>query len=178
MSDIAFSVLVGNGYDDIIFKTIMLKGQQGNSIASITKTSTSGKVDTYTITLTDGTIGGTFTVTNGQDGAPVNIDDTVTALDKTWSSSKLSDMIGTGIDDEGASDDSLWSSNKIDTEIMNVEAQTVRTATDNDREIALCPDGADDVPVSELIVDINAVQAGSGTPSPTNVRSICCCCPR
>lgn len=66
MSDIAFSVIVNNhGTDDIIFKTIMLKGDKGNSIASIEKTSTSGLVDTYTITLSDGTVGGTFTVTNG-----------------------------------------------------------------------------------------------------------------
>ena len=66
MSDIAFSVIVNNnGTDDIVFKTIMLKGANGNSIASIEKTSTVGLVDTYTITLTDGTIGGTFTVTNG-----------------------------------------------------------------------------------------------------------------
>ena len=66
MSDIAFSVIINNnGVDDIIFKTIMLKGEKGNSIASIEKTSTVGLVDTYTITLTDGTIAGTFTVTNG-----------------------------------------------------------------------------------------------------------------
>ena len=66
MSDIAFSVIVNNnGTDDIVFKTIMLKGANGNSIASIEKTSTAGLVDTYTITLTDGSIGGTFTVTNG-----------------------------------------------------------------------------------------------------------------
>lgn len=66
MSDIAFSVIVNNnGTDDIVFKTIMLKGANGNSIASIEKTSTVGLVDTYTIILTDGTIGGTFTVTNG-----------------------------------------------------------------------------------------------------------------
>ena len=66
MSDIAFSVIVNNnGIDDIVFKTIMLKGANGNSIASIEKTSTVGLVDTYTITLTDGTVGGTFTVTNG-----------------------------------------------------------------------------------------------------------------
>lgn len=53
-----------------------LKGQQGvagpqgptgNGIASIVKTSTSGRVDTYTITMTDGSTA-TFTVTNGQDG--------------------------------------------------------------------------------------------------------------
>lgn len=42
-------------------------GQDGNGIASITKTGTSGLVDTYTITYTDGTTS-TFTVTNGQDG--------------------------------------------------------------------------------------------------------------
>lgn len=42
-------------------------GQDGNGIVSITKTGTSGLVDTYTITYTDGTTS-TFTVTNGQDG--------------------------------------------------------------------------------------------------------------
>lgn len=42
-------------------------GATGNGIASITKTGTSGLVDTYTITYTDGTTS-TFEVTNGQDG--------------------------------------------------------------------------------------------------------------
>ncbi len=66
MNDIAFSVVIKNdGISDIIFKTIMLKGSDGNSIASIEKTSTSGLVDTYTIYLTDGSIGGTFEVKNG-----------------------------------------------------------------------------------------------------------------
>jgi len=66
MNDIAFSVIIKNdGISDIIFKTIMLKGEDGNSISSIEKTSTSGLVDTYTIYLTDGTIGGTFEVKNG-----------------------------------------------------------------------------------------------------------------
>lgn len=39
-------------------------GQTGNGIASIAKTGTSGNVDTYTITMTDGSTA-TFTVTNG-----------------------------------------------------------------------------------------------------------------
>ena len=43
-------------------------GATGNGIASITKTGTSGLVDTYTITYTDGDTD-TFTVTNGADGA-------------------------------------------------------------------------------------------------------------
>jgi len=42
-------------------------GAAGNGIVSITKTGTSGLVDTYTILYTNGT-SSTFTVTNGQDG--------------------------------------------------------------------------------------------------------------
>lgn len=48
-----------------VCKIIMLKGQEGQSIKKIIKTSTSGLVDTYTITLTDGTTS-TFSVTNGK----------------------------------------------------------------------------------------------------------------
>lgn len=48
-----------------IAKILMLKGQAGQSIKGITKTSTSGLVDTYTITLTDGTER-TFDVSNGK----------------------------------------------------------------------------------------------------------------
>ena len=49
-----------------IVKTLMLKGQEGQSIKGIKKTSTNGFVDTYTITLTDGKTS-TFTVTNGRE---------------------------------------------------------------------------------------------------------------
>lgn len=48
-----------------IVKILMLKGQEGQSIKEIKKTSTSSLVDTYTITLTDGTTS-TFSVTNGK----------------------------------------------------------------------------------------------------------------
>ena len=44
-----------------------LKGDTGNGISDITKTSTEGLVDTYTITYTNGT-STTFTVTNGAQG--------------------------------------------------------------------------------------------------------------
>ena len=46
-------------------------GDDGNGIVSIAKTATSGLVDTYTITYTDGNTD-TFTVTNGKDGANGN----------------------------------------------------------------------------------------------------------
>ena len=38
--------------------------------------------------------------------------------------------------------------------------------------IASFPDGADDIPLKSLVVDINPVQSGSGDPSPDNVRPI------
>lgn len=50
--------------DELIFKVLMLKGEAGNNITRIEKTSTTGLTDTYTITLTDGTTT-TFEVTNG-----------------------------------------------------------------------------------------------------------------
>jgi hypothetical protein len=52
-----------------IVKILMLKGKDGDGkgISSISKTGTSGLVDTYTIMLTDGTKS-TFTVTNGAKG--------------------------------------------------------------------------------------------------------------
>lgn len=49
---------------NVYFKTIMLKGEAGGTIASIEKTSSELNVDTYTITLNDGTQT-TFEVTNG-----------------------------------------------------------------------------------------------------------------
>ena len=45
-----------------------LKGGDGRGITSINKTSSSGLVDTYTITYTDNSEGTTFNVTNGKDG--------------------------------------------------------------------------------------------------------------
>lgn len=52
---------LGNGQ---FVKVTMLKGEKGSNIATITKTGTSGLVDTYTVTLTDGSTS-TFNVTNG-----------------------------------------------------------------------------------------------------------------
>lgn len=46
------------------------------------------------------------------------------------------------------------------------------TATLADRPIASFDDGADDIPVKDLTVSIEPVQAGSGDPTPDNVRPI------
>lgn len=49
---------------NVFFKTLMLKGEAGNSIVNIVKTSSALDVDTYTITLSDGSTF-EFDVTNG-----------------------------------------------------------------------------------------------------------------
>lgn len=54
----------------------------GKGISSITKTGTSGLVDTYTITFDDDTTT-TFTVTNGSDATATPLTDSVTNGDTT-----------------------------------------------------------------------------------------------
>ena len=54
-------ILVGNVKGD--------KGEDGRGISKIEKTASSGLVDTYTATFSDGTAAGSFTVTNGAKGA-------------------------------------------------------------------------------------------------------------
>jgi len=64
-------------------------GEAGNGIASITKTGTSGLVDTYTITYDDGTTT-TFTVTNGSDASvPIQTSWGSTTSDSKVPSEKL-----------------------------------------------------------------------------------------
>ena len=53
-----------------------------------------------------------------------------------------------------------------------IQAAMPVTETIENESIASFSDGADNVPVSELIVNITATQAGSGTPSPSNPRAI------
>lgn len=53
--------------DGTVFTTPSIRGAEGNGIRSITKTGTSGLVDTYTITFDDGSTT-TYTVTNGAKG--------------------------------------------------------------------------------------------------------------
>jgi hypothetical protein len=60
-----------------------VKGPAGKGIQSITKTGTSGLIDTYTITYSDGTTT-SFTVTNGSSGA-----DIVTSWETTLSNDKV-----------------------------------------------------------------------------------------
>ena len=61
-------ILVGNVKGD--------KGEDGRGISKIEKTASSGLVDTYTATFSDGSAAGSFTVTNGAKGAKGDKGDT------------------------------------------------------------------------------------------------------
>lgn len=65
--------------------SIFVAGEDGRGIESITKTATSGLVDTYTITYSDNTTS-TFTVTNGAQGAQGADGVGITSIDKTSTS--------------------------------------------------------------------------------------------
>ena len=72
-----------------------IQGETGNGIATIQKTSTSGLIDTYTITYTDGNTS-TFSITNGKDGedgevSQEQLDETNSHLDNL---SKVSNLFG------------------------------------------------------------------------------------
>lgn len=82
-------------------------GATGNGIASITLDSTSGNVDTYRITYTDGT-STTFNVTNGIDGDPTQlIDDVTPSNDKTYSSNKI-DVLTTSARDQAMAKTTMY----------------------------------------------------------------------
>ena len=61
-------------------KVLLARGIAGNGIASISKTGTTGDVDTYTITMDDGTLY-IFTVTNGTSIASITKTGTVGLTD-------------------------------------------------------------------------------------------------
>lgn len=63
-------------------------GATGNGIASISKTSTSGLVDTYTITYTNGN-STTFPVTNGEDGQDGATGNGISSIAKTSTSDNV-----------------------------------------------------------------------------------------
>lgn len=107
----AYEVAVANGFVGTEAEWLAsLEGQDGvdgKSITSVTFTSTtdvsglpaqSGGTDTYTISYSDASTS-TYDVYNGADVTNVSvIDDTVTELNSTWSSQKISSGLETKVD--------------------------------------------------------------------------------
>ena len=103
-------------------KIVMLKGEQGNdgtTIKSVEKTASSGFVDTYTITLTDGSKF-SYNITNGKDGT------TIKSVEKT-ASSGLTDTYTITLTDGSTS--TFEVTNGKDGELTNLDATLSTTST-------------------------------------------------
>ena len=128
-------------------KVVMLKGEAGSSIESIEKTSTEGLVDTYTITLTDGSHT-TFQVTNGS---------SIATIEKTASIGNTDVYTITLTDGSTSTFEVVNGDNWIDNgeKVATDFFETITGGKLSKCEIALSP-----------------VQSGSGDPSPDNIRPI------
>ena len=98
-------------------------GSTGKGIASISKTDTSGLVDTYTIVFTDGT-STTFNVTNGAGAV-------VTSWEETPSDTKVASekLVKNALDSKASSshvhDDRYYTQTEIDTALVGKQATLV-----------------------------------------------------
>lgn len=134
MSDIIFRVVIPD--QKILLKTLMLKGDrgaQGVSIVSIEKTSTVGLVDTYTITMNDGTTY-TFEVKNG---ANAYCDDTLSLESENAVQNKVITAVINTINatlvsiQEYDNDLSLSSSNAVKNSVITAALDALSTAISN-----------------------------------------------
>ena len=175
-------------------------GPTGNGIASITKTGTSGNVDTYTILYTNGQ-STTFTVTNGNVSSVAGKTGAVTldAGDVSYDGTQTYSVgtVGKGLNDLKGDLNILTPSATSSDVGKFLKAKTVSDGKVTEYEfgeggggsgdlddkadiiissasgsIASFSDGADDLPVKDLTIQIEPVQSGSGDPSPDNVRPI------
>ena len=134
-------------------------------IQSVTLSSVSGRIRTYLITFTDQSAT-TFQVYDGTSidritkTSTAGLTDTYTVFMNDGSTTFFTVTNGAdGTVSEAMLNDALKDKAPAITE-------TVTGA------IANFPDGADDIPVADLVVNIEPVQSGSGDPSPDNVRPI------
>ena len=114
-------------------------GEDAPKIESIEKTSTSGLVDTYTITLDDGSEY-TFTVTNGSDGSEVSITQVLS------SGTKLATLTIDGVDTDlycssGGSADIVtsWETPLLDTKVPSekLTKETIDTKISKSNTVGL-----------------------------------------
>ena len=113
---------------------------------------------------------------DGQDGyTPVRGTDYWTAADQA---AIIADVEADLIDDTAAAGDTtkVWSADKSSSELSGVLSKIDRKAPVINQtasgDIVSFADGADGMPLSSCVVQIDPVQSGTGDPSPTNVRPI------
>lgn len=130
-------------------------------ISSVTLSSVSGRIRTYLITFTDETTT-TFQVLDGT---------SISRIEKT-STAGLVDTYTVFMTDgttsffqvrNGQDGSATWDQ-------INGKAPAITDTASG--AIATIPDGAEDIPVTSLVANIEPKQSGSGDPSPSNIRPI------
>lgn len=165
-----YTITYTNGTTSTFTVTNGAKGETGNGISNIAKTGTSGLVDTYTITFTNGATT-TFTVTNGEKGDTGATGNGIASITKTATVGKVDTYTITYTDGTTTTFDVTngeVTEASLEEALYDKADVITNTASGS---IATFSDGAN-MPVKSLEVEINAVQSGSGDPSPTNVRPI------
>ena len=153
-----YSKEADTAYRELIDLAI-LKGDEGKGIDRITKKGSVGKVDTYTITFTDGTTT-EFTVNNGQDGegkaiVSVSLTDTNDLVDTytiTFSDASSFDFYVTNgaKGDNGADGKGIKSIDKVTNDL--VDTYTI-TFTDDDTFVFTVTNGKDGEDADDTIVE-------------------------
>ena len=137
-------------------------GPAGNGISKIEKISTAGLVDTYRITFTNGTHKD-YTVTNGAKGDTGNGIESIYLTGTSGAVKTYTILFTNG---------NTFEYQVTDGEVTRAELEAVLPTDTASGAIASFPDGSDLFDYLSCVVEINPVQAGSGTPSPDNVRPI------
>lgn len=165
-------------------KMMLVKGIDGKGITTIEKTSTSGLVDTYTITYTDGTKD-TFTVTNGKsissiektgtsglvDTYTITFNDGTTGTFTVTNGKSIVSIEKTGT--VGLTDTYTITYNDGSTDTFEVvnggyDVGDQNTAVGNPLSFT-----TDSAQVSQgTVITLEPIQSGSGDPSPSNERAI------
>ena len=149
------------------------QGARGYGIASVEKIGSAGLVDTYRINFEDPSVPPTtFTVTNGEEGPQGPRGYTGETgngiesvyLTETHGAVKTYTILFT--------DGTTTTFDVTDGEVTLAELASVLPTDTASGAIASFEDGSDLFDYLSCIVDIEPVQAGSGTPSPDNVRPI------
>ena len=137
-------------------------GPTGNGISKIEKVGTAGLVDTYRITYTNGQTY-EYTVTNGAQGPQGN---GIVSIYKSGESGavKTYTILFT--------DGNTFEYQVTDGEVTFATLEQLMPKDTASGDIASFPDGQAVFPLKSCVVNIEPVQAGSGTPSPDNVRPI------
>lgn len=129
---------------------------QANLLPRVTTAPATADVILIDPSTNDGTVINAQTLLEGGGGSSVTVD---TALSPTSTNPVQNKAIYGGLQ-------------KTAEELTDKINDSYPIGTARPSAVAVIDDGADDIPVKSLVVAIEPVQAGSGDPSPSNVRAI------